>query len=94
MKMTREELLRKLSESDNVDLMEDIKDSWVDIEPDTTEIDNLKAENEKLQNEYNDLKTKYKERFFTDEPIKKEKKEEIGLHEEEVFKIENIFKEV
>lgn len=94
MKMTKEELLKKLSESDNVDLMEDIQDSWIET-PSISENDfnNLKAENEKLQNDYEDLKTRYKERFFDNTQTIKPPVNE-GLHEEKIFKVENIFKEV
>lgn len=96
MKLSKEELLKKLSESDNVELMEDIQDSWIVEEPTISEEDfnSLKSENDKLKNDYEELKTKYKERFFEKvEPVQKPIINE-GLHEEEIFKVDNIFKEV
>lgn len=96
MKYSKEDLLKKLSESDNVELMEDIQDSWIEDTPKITEDDfnNLKSENDKLKNDYEELKTKYKERFF--EKVVPEVKPKIneGLHEEEIFKVDNIFEEV
>lgn len=92
--MSKEELLKKLSESDNVEIMEDIQDSWIEI-PEIKEEDfnNLKTENEILKKDYDDLRQRYKERFFENtEPKKMETNE--GLHEEKIFKVENIFKEV
>lgn len=95
MKLSKEELLKKLSEVDNVELMEDIQDSWIEI-PEIKEEDynNLKTENEILKKDYADLKERYKERFFDNniETIKPPINE--GLHEEKIFKVENIFKEV
>lgn len=96
MKLSKEELLKKLSESDNVELMEDIQDSWIEDTPKITEDDfnNLKSENDKLKNDYEELKTKYKERFF--ERVVPEEKPKIneGLHEEKIFRVDNIFEEV
>lgn len=95
MKMSKEELLKKLSENDNVDLMEDIQDSWIEA-PANYEADfnNLKEENQKLKNDYEDLKTRYKERFFENNNDNNKPPINEGLHEEKIFKVENIFKEV
>lgn len=97
MKLTKEELLKKLSENDNVELMEDIQDSWIIEQPKFSEEDfnNLKSENDKLKTDYEDLKNKYKERFFDKVETKpNEPATNEGLHEEEIFRVDNIFKEV
>ena len=65
MKLTKEELIKKYSEKLNdkveddvtIELMEDISDSMGEV--DTTEIEVLKAENEKLIAERDEIKTRY-----------------------------------
>lgn len=98
MKLTKEELLKKLSENDNVELMEDIQDSWIIEQPKFSEEDfnSLKSENDKLKTDYEELKIKYKERFFdkVDNSTNLESATNEGLHEEKIYKVENIFKEV
>lgn len=99
MKKSKDEILQMLSEKDDVELMEIVQDSLFEnpAELDTIqgELNQTKENFEKLQNDYNDLKNRYKERFFTNE------KEEVpnpeqpkGLHEEKILKVDNIFKEV
>ena len=91
MKMTKEELLNKINESEisdemKISLMEDISDSYEVAEPDTTAYDELKAK-------YDELLEKYKARFLSgeekaEEPEEKEDVEE--LKEEEVIDVKEI----
>lgn len=62
-KVEKKDFMKRLNESGLEDtllisLMEDLEDSWKE---DDTE---LKTQNENLQNEINDLKEKYKQRFL------------------------------
>lgn len=99
MKKSKDEILQMLSEKDDVELMEIVQDSLfenpAELDSIQGELNQTKENFEKLQNDYNDLKNRYKERFFTNE------KEEVpnleqpkGLHEEKILKVDNIFKEV
>lgn len=72
MKLSKDELKRKVSDNikdnDNlvIELLEDIEDSFVTSdEPDTAEIDILKAELEESRANYKALQEKYKQRFLT-----------------------------
>lgn len=90
-KLSKEDLLTRVNESgmtddEKISFMEDITDSF--IEPDTTELDKLKAE-------YEDLKEKYKARFLSSEEVKEvkeEKEEPKEMEEKEVIDIKDIFK--
>lgn len=95
--LSKEEILKKLSELDNLELMEDLQDSWNETNSISEETyNNLQKEKESLQKDYDDLKTKYKERFFekVDNKIEPSNINTEGLHEEEILKVDNIFKEV
>ena len=74
-KLSKEDLIKKVSEkvSDEniqIELMEDISDSF---EVDSDSIS--QEEFEKLTNDYNDLKEKYKSRFLEAKEVKEEKAE-------------------
>ena len=99
-KLTKEELKNKINEFDISDdmkiaLLEDVEDSMVD--PDTTELDNAKAELEKALSDLEDMKTKYKERFLSKEEVEEiAKDEDVSEVEEteekeEVIDVKDIF---
>ena len=101
-KLSKEELKAKINEFDISDdlkiaLFEDIDDSMVD--PDTTELDNAKAELEKALSDLEDMKTKYKERFLSKEEVEEiAKDEEVSEsvedeEKEEVIDVKDIFTE-
>lgn len=93
MKKSKEELKQTIvdmvsDEDVQIALLEDIEDSFVTEEPDTTELDELKTK-------YEELKTKYKERFLKGEETKEtesdkenvdEPEEEIKLEKKDIFK--------
>ena len=94
MKKSKEELKQTIvdsvaDEEVQIALLEDIEDSFVEQEVDNTAI-------EELQAKYDDLKQRYKDRFFkgeekeTEETEEKEEKEE--LEEVEELEKEDIFK--
>lgn len=95
MKLTKEELIKKYSEKLNdkveddvtIELMEDISDSMGEI--DTTEIEALKTENEKLIAERDEIKARYKERFLESDIKEPEEDKEI-VEEKEVIDIKEI----
>lgn len=88
-KLSKEDLLTRVNESgmtddEKISFMEDITDSF--IEPDTTELDKVKAD-------YEDLKEKYKARFLSSEEVKEVKEEKPKeMEEKEVIDIKDIFK--
>ncbi len=98
-KLSKEEILAKidatgLTDDEKISFMEDISDSF--SEPDTTEVDGLKAEVEKLNAEIEDLKNKYKARFLSNEEVKEvEEKEEVEpeMEEKEYVDVKDIFTE-
>lgn len=83
-KMSKDELKNKYSEriTDNddllIELLEDIEDSFEDAVIDTSKID-------ELQEKYEDLKAKYKDRFLSGG--QKEETEEEETKEEEEKKV-------
>lgn len=92
MKLSKEELKAKVNElvTDNeiaIQLLEDIEDSMEIAEVDTSEVDELKAK-------LNDLQEKYKQRFLKGEEQEdaEEKKEDVDeeLEEKEVIDIKEI----
>ena len=92
MKLSKEELKNKVNElvQDNdvaIQLLEDIEDSM-----ESGEIDN--SELESLQAKFDELQTKYRERFLTgnEGTEGKETKEEIdeGMEEKEVIDVKEI----
>lgn len=91
MKMSKEELLQKINDSEisdemKVSLMEDISDSYEVAEPDTSAYDELKAK-------YDELLEKYKARFLSgeEEKLKEAEKEDVEeLKEEEVIDVKEI----
>lgn len=100
-KLSKEELLKKIDESsmtddEKISFMEDISDS---IEIDNSELESAKAELESAKTELELLKSKYKERFLSNEEIAKveEKVEDAiedidpELKEEEVIDVKDIF---
>ena len=84
-KLTKEEIIKKYTEEkeyfpdddSKIEFMEDVTDSMVEDSSDKDEeIKKLKEENERLNSEVSDIKTKYKERFLTSENKSEEKEEE------------------
>ncbi|MCQ2737368.1 MAG: hypothetical protein MJ224_02050 [archaeon] len=85
-KISKDELITKVNEKISdvdlaIELIEDITDS-MDI-PDTTELDNVKAELETL-------KQKYKDRFMSSNEASEEKEENPEMEEKEVIDIKEI----
>ena len=100
-KLSKDELLKKIDESsmsddEKISFMEDISDS---IEVDNSELESAKADLESARTELELLKTKYKERFLSNEEIAKvEDKIEDAIEEvdpevkeEEVIDVKDIF---
>lgn len=91
MKLSKEELKNKVNElvKDNdvaIQLLEDIEDSM-----ESGEIDN--SELESLQAKFDELQTKYRERFLKGEEVKEESEEkptEEGMEEKEVIDVKEI----
>lgn len=89
MKLSKEELIKKISEYEigdeiKIELLEDVTDSFEVPEVDNTELDEIKAK-------YEELKEKYKERFLGHEEKEDEKEDEIEeLKEEEVIDVKEI----
>lgn len=89
MKLSKEELLKKISEYEigdeiKIELLEDVTDSFEVPEVDNTELDEIKAK-------YEELKEKYKERFLGNEEKEDEKEDDIEeLKEEEVIDVKEI----
>ena len=93
MKLSKDELISKINGleiDDNVkiELMEDVTDSMeVAPEVDNTELEEVKAK-------YDELMTKYKERFLkgneTKEEEKEEKKDDDELEEKEIIDVKEI----
>lgn len=91
MKLSKEELKNKVNElvKDNdvaIQLLEDIEDSM-----ETGEIDN--SELESLQAKFDELQTKYRERFLKGEEVKEELEEkptDDGMEEKEVIDVKEI----
>lgn len=91
MKLSKEELKNKVNElvQDNdiaIQLLEDIEDSM-----ESGEIDN--SELESLQAKFDELQTKYRERFLKGEEVKEESEEkptEEGMEEKEVIDVKEI----
>ena len=98
MKLSKDELKRKVSENtkDNddlvIELLEDIEDSFVTSdEPDTAEIDSLKAELEESKANYKALQEKYKQRFLSkDEKNDEDEKEDDEEEKDEIIDIKEI----
>ena len=91
-KLTKEEIIKKYTEEkeyfpdddSKIEFMEDVTDSMVEDSSDKDEeIKKLKEENERLNSEVSDIKTKYKERFLTSENKTEEKIEEKEEEPEE-----------
>ena len=91
-KLTKEEIIKKYTEEkeyfpeddSKIEFMEDVTDSMVEDSSDKDEeIKKLKEENERLNSEVSDIKTKYKERFLTSENKSEEKIEEKTEEPEE-----------
>lgn len=90
MKLSKEELKQKISDSitDNddlvIELLEDIEDS---MEENSTQ-DN--SELEDLREKYDELKSKYKERFLSGKEKDPEDEKDEGLEEKEVIDVKEI----
>lgn len=103
MKMSKEELKKKIDEFDvsddvKISMLEDIEDSFEESEPVNLDDYVTKEDYEKLKSELEESKRKYKERFFDTkeeiEDILEEPKEEIEEDsEEKVIDVKDIFEE-
>lgn len=89
MKLSKQELKQRISDSikDNDDLvislLEDVEDSMSEGSNDDVQIETLKKEKEELEWKYNDIKTRYKERFLAGvDEIKENPEEKIDEVEE------------
>lgn len=98
MKLSKEDLITKVNEKVmdedvKIELMEDITDSFDDTgaENNSEEYENRIKE---MEDKYNILQTKYKERFLqgnkTDEEEKEDEEDEIGVNKKEVIDIKEI----
>lgn len=97
MKLSKEELKKKIDEvieddDTKISLLEDIEDSF-EVEDETEKVD--KTAYDEVVAKYEEIKTKYKERFLKgddkDEDEKEDKKEDDEeLKEEEVVDIKEI----
>lgn len=98
MKLKKEELLKKISESGFEDeiaisLMEDVADSFMDPTPeaDLELVKNLEAAIEELDAKYQDLLAKYKARFLAAEEVIEESPDpEEDEDREEVIDVKEI----
>ena len=94
MKISKDELLKKISEKVTdedvqIELIEDVTDSF-----EVSEV--TKDEYEVLKSKYDDLKAKYKERFLSKSEEKEDEEtedEEPEDEEKEVVDVKEIFKE-
>ena len=83
MKLTREELLKKIAESEGLSedikimFMEDVADSFENglSEADLETVKNLEKALEDLDKDYRDLQEKYKARFLSGEEVVEETEE-------------------
>lgn len=98
MKLSKQELKQRISDSikDNDDLvislLEDVEDSMSEGSNDDVQIETLKKEKEELEWKYNDIKTRYKERFLAGvDEIKENPEEKIEeVEEKKVIDIKDI----
>lgn len=98
MKLSKQELKQRISDSikDNdelvISLLEDIEDSMSEGSNDDVQIETLKKEKEELEWKYNDIKTRYKERFLAGVDEIKENSEEKNdeVEEKTVIDIKDI----
>lgn len=94
MKLSKEELKKKITEvvadeDTQIALLEDIEDSFVESE-DGDKV--KKSIYDELEIKYNDLKSKYKERFLKGDDVEDEdaKEDDEELKEEEVIDVKEI----
>ena len=94
MKLSKEELKKKITEvvadeDTQIALLEDIEDSFVESE-DGDKVE--KTAYDELEIKYNDLKSKYKERFLKGDDVEDEdaKEDDEELKEEEVIDVKEI----
>jgi aspartate carbamoyltransferase regulatory subunit len=91
-KLTKEELISKINDADiseefKISLMEDISDSFDANDEEVV----TKEEFEGITSKYEELLTKYKERFLdSKEEVKEEVKEDNGYEEKEVIDVKEI----
>ena len=92
MKMSKEDLIAKVNdkvmdEDVKIELMEDITDSFAENE--TNEEDKKRVE--ELEEKYNTLQEKYKQRFLQGKEVEVEKEDEDdGLEEKKVIDVKEI----
>lgn len=98
MKLSKQELKQRISDSikDNdelvISLLEDVEDSMSEGSNDDVQMETLKKEKEELEWKYNDIKTRYKERFLAGvDEIKENPEEKIEeVEEKKVIDIKDI----
>lgn len=93
MKLSKDELKKKITDvvaddDTQIALLEDIEDSFVESE-DGDKVE--KSAYDELEIKYNDLKSKYKERFLKgDDKEEEDKEDDEELKEEEVIDVKEI----
>lgn len=98
MKLSKQELKQRISDSikDNdelvISLLEDVEDSMSDGSNNDVQMETLKKEKEELEWKYNDIKTRYKERFLAgvDEIKENPEKKIEEVEEKKVIDIKDI----
>lgn len=98
MKLSKQELKQRISDSikDNdelvISLLEDVEDSMSEGSNNDVQMETLKKEKEELEWKYNDIKTRYKERFLAGvDDIKENPEEKIEeVEEKKVIDINDI----
>lgn len=98
MKLSKQELKQRISDSikDNdelvISLLEDIEDSMPEGSNDDVQIETFKKENEELKWKYEDMKTRYKERFLSgvEENIVENEENPEEVEEKEIVDVKEI----
>lgn len=89
MKLSKEDFKKKISEKivDNdelvIELLEDIEDSFLDGEEDTSELEEIKTK-------YEELRDRYKERFLTKEVKEELEDDDDTITDDKVIDIKEI----
>ena len=96
MKLSKEEFKKKLDEKIQdedlkIELLEDVEDSFK-VEDTTEKVD--KTAYDEVVAERDEIKRKYKERFFKTDDVEEPEETEEGMKEEEIYEKEDIFEEV
>ena len=93
MKLKKEELKQKINDlvADNetaIELLEDIEDSFIEGTVDDTTIEELNSKLVEMQQKFEDLQKKYRDRFVSG--VIKENKEDVEDEEDEELEVVDI----